>query len=123
MIQFFDYFATCFDWSQGFIGVRDGTSRAPSPQFARGGRGRQSSAGSLFVQDWLDSNNNAARALDERGKKRVIQVDFSHKFPLKCDYFIAPKPSPNVLFVNMSQATILCVRLISSCFDESRWRV
>lgn len=77
MVKFFHYFATGFDWRQGFIAARDGTSRGvetTQPRFSRGSRGRLVGAGSLFVQDWLDSNNNAARALDERGKKRVIQV-------------------------------------------------
>lgn len=72
MLKFFDYFARRFDWKEGFVSAHNATRLQLYPS---GMRATQRERGTcLFVQDWLDHNNNAARALDESGKKRVMKV-------------------------------------------------
>ena len=68
MVGFFSYFVLRFDWTAGFVPAREATSDRLAHRILR------EKNACLQVEDWLDITNNAARALDERGKERVMQV-------------------------------------------------
>ncbi len=76
MVKVFSFFSLDFNWKDGFLSTRESAYCEPSlPNVLKMGlRKTESSNSKLCFEDWLDSSNNAARAVDEHGKGRIIQV-------------------------------------------------
>uniref|UniRef100_A0A7S0LUL1 PAP-associated domain-containing protein n=1 Tax=Cryptomonas curvata TaxID=233186 RepID=A0A7S0LUL1_9CRYP len=75
MAKLFSFFSLDFNWKDGFLSTRESAYCKPSSQngLKMGLSKTESCNGKLCFEDWLDCSNNAARAVDEHGKGRIIQ--------------------------------------------------
>ena len=78
MVKLFSFFSLHFNWKDGFLSTRESSYCKPSSPSVlpvkMGFRKAENCNSKLCVEDWLDCSNNAARAVDEHGKGRIIQV-------------------------------------------------